>query len=275
MVNDPGVGLQGEGGDRRYAQDVADEISAAGGRAVMNCETVATEAGALSMVRQAIDCFGRLDIVINNAGNFMPARPFEETTTDSFFRVWQVHVLGTVNVIRAAWPHLKAQGGGRIVNIGSHCGYIGWRGGLEYATAKGAIHGLTRSLAKEGADLGILVNTLAPGAVTRPVEALGFPDSLRLGAFSPDLVPPTLLWLVHEDCKVHGESFGVMAGSTTRICIAESQGYTSQSPTPETIRDNFSQIMATDVFASSSLVFGDDAEARGAEFIRLYGEHQV
>ena len=136
VVNDPGVGLLGEGGDMGPAQDVVEEITAAGGKATATFDAVGTVAAADAMVAAAIDAFGRLDIVINNGGNFLPRHGFEETTPESFESLWRVHVLGATQVIRAAWPHMKRQGHGRIVNTASHSGYLGAVGSIEYAAAK-------------------------------------------------------------------------------------------------------------------------------------------
>src|ERR1700722_5403319 len=169
VVNAPGVGLRGEGGDKGPAASVAEEICVGGGRALADYERVASEAGAAAAVARAVDCFGRIDIIVNNAGIFLPERDFLETSSESFTRLWQVHVMGTINIARAAWPHLLAQSFGRIINTTSHVGYLGCRGLLEYSVAKAAIHGLTRSLALEAEGSGIAVNAVAPGAMTRPV----------------------------------------------------------------------------------------------------------
>jgi NAD(P)-dependent dehydrogenase (short-subunit alcohol dehydrogenase family) len=271
VVNDPGVDLVGNGSDHRPAQEVVAAITRAGSKAVANFGSVTSETETHAMVAQALEAFGRIDIVINNAGNFMPHRPFEQSS-ESFASVWQVHVMGTVNVVRAAWPHMRTQRHGRIINIGSHVAYLGLSEAFEYeyAAAKGAIHGLTRMLAKEGASFGICANVVAPGAMTRPVEAMGVPPEFNTGAFAADLVAPTLVWLAHDDCKVTGEVFGVMAGSTTRVRIAETRGVCSRSPTPELIRDRFDQIMADDAGVSSGLEFPESAELRGAQLIESF-----
>src|SRR3984957_17396854 len=169
VVNDPGVGLRGEGGNEAPAESVAEEICAGGGRALASFDSVASEAGAAAAVARAVDGFGRIDIIVNNAGIFMPERDFLETSSESFKRLWQVHVMGTINIARAAWPHLLAQSFGRIINTTSHVGYLGCRGLLEYSVAKAARHRLTPSLALEAEGSGIVVNAVAPGAMTRPV----------------------------------------------------------------------------------------------------------
>ncbi len=271
VVNDPGVTLRGEGGDEGPASVVAHEIRSSGGEAVANFASVADEVGASAAVAHAIDCFGRIDIAVNNAGIFMPERGFLETSSESFMRLWQVHVMGTVNITRAAWPHLMAQSFGRIINTTSHVGYLGCAGLLEYSVAKGAIHGFTRSLALEAEGSGVTVNAVAPGAMTRPVtELAGLPETFSSPAYDATLVAPTLVWLAHDSCKVNGEIFGVMSGTTTRIKVAETKGFRSRNPTPEAVRDNFDRVLDADALAKSELLFSVDAKQRGADLVALY-----
>jgi NAD(P)-dependent dehydrogenase (short-subunit alcohol dehydrogenase family) len=271
VVNDPGVSLRGEGGDQGPASTVAADIRSRGGKAVANFESVATESGAAAVVAQALDSFGRIDIVVNNAGIFMPERDFLDTTSESFLGVWQVHVMGSINVTRAAWPHLLAQSFGRVINTTSHVGYLGCRGLLEYSVAKAAIHGFTRSLALEAEGSGVTVNAVAPGAMTRPVADLaGLPETFASPAYDASLVAPTLVWLAHADCDANGEVFGVMAGTTTRIKVAETDGFHSRRPTPETVRDSFGLVMDAAALDESRLIFSADAKQRGAELLALY-----
>jgi NAD(P)-dependent dehydrogenase (short-subunit alcohol dehydrogenase family) len=271
VVNDPGVSLRGEGGDEGPAVTVTEEIQSSGGNAVANFDSVASEAGAAAAVAQAVDGFGRIDIVVNNAGIFMPERDFLDTSSESFTQLWRVHVMGTVNITRCAWPHLMAQSFGRIINTTSHVGYLGCRGLIEYSVAKAAIHGFTRSLALEAEGSGVAVNAVAPGAMTRPVaELAGLPENFASRAYDTSLVAPTLIWLAHEECKANGEVFGVMAGTTTRIKVAETAGFHSRSPTAETVRDNFQRVMDDTTLESSGLVFSVDAKQRGTELLALY-----
>jgi NAD(P)-dependent dehydrogenase (short-subunit alcohol dehydrogenase family) len=271
VVNDPGVSLGGDGFDEGPARQVVEAIVAAGGTAVANFDSVATEPGAERMVAQAISAFGRIDVVVNNAGNFTARYPFEETSAASFENIWRVHVLGSINVIRAAWPHMKAQRSGRIVNIASHAGYLGFRGNIEYCTAKAAIHGLTRSLSLESAEHGIAVNAVAPAGMTRPLLSFFGGDEVPTdGPFAATLAAPTVVWLAHADCKVNGEIFGAMSGTTTRIKVAETAGYFSRTPTPESIRDNFEKIVDERALLASGLTFAIDGEQRGAELVQIH-----
>lgn len=267
VVNDLGAELDGSGNDASFAAAVVDEIKTAGGRAVANLGSVATENGARAMVDEALDSFGDLHIVINNAGNFTPARPFLETGNDSFLSVLQVHLMGSVNTARAAWPYLMERRYGRIINVGSHTGYFGHRGRFEYASAKGAVHGFTMSLAMEGEAYGIGVNLLAPGAGTRPVRSWDDQAIFASEAFAPELAAPTALWLAHQSCDVMGKAIGVIAGASTRIVIAETKGFQSRSPTPELIAAHRDAIIEPGDVSTSNLELPAGAVERGIELV--------
>ena len=267
VVNDLGTELDGSGRDASFAAGVAAEIIASGGRAVANLDSVATETGARNMVEQARDSFGGLHILINNAGNFTPARPFLETSSDSFLDILQVHLLGAVNTTRASWAHLIGQAYGRIINIGSHTAYFGHRGRFEYASAKGAVHGFTMSLAMEGAAHGVTVNLLAPGAGTRPVRSWDDQSIFSTEAFAPELAAPTALWLAHHSCDINGQAIGVIAGASSRIVIAETRGYQSRSPTPESVAAHRDAIVDTGDLGDSNLELPAGAVERGLELV--------
>ncbi len=267
VVNDLGAELDGSGRDASFAASVANEIEAAGGRAVANLDSVATEAGTRAMIEQALDSFGGLHIVINNAGNFTPVRPFLETSSESFLNVLQVHLIGSVNTARSAWAHLVGQGYGRIINIGSHTGYFGHRGRFEYASAKGAVHGFTMSLAMEGEAHGVAVNLLAPGAGTRPVRSWDDQAIFATEAFAPYLAAPTALWLAHESCNLNGQAIGVIAGASSRIVIAETKGYQSRVPTPEAIAAHRDDIVEPGDVSGSNLELPAGAVERGMELV--------
>ena len=271
VVNDLGGDLAGDGADAAPAREVVAAIVAAGGQAVANLDSVASEDAARGMVAQALDTFGGLHIVVNNAGNFTPASTLLDTPPDHLRRLWEVHLMGAFHIVRAAWPTLTAQRYGRIVNVGSHTGYFGLRNRYDYATVKGAMHGFTMTLAMEAAEHGIAANLLAPGGATRPVTS-GHAAAYQVPAFAPELVAPTVLWLAHEECTANGQSFGAIAGSTSRIVIAETNGFQSRSPTAEAIRDHRDQIMDVGDVAASNLVFPAGAEQRGAELIRMFDQ---
>lgn len=267
VVNDLGAELDGSGHDASFAAAVVAEIEAAGGNAVANLDSVATGEGASAMVQQALDTFGDLHIVINNAGSFVPERPFLEAGNDSFLSVLQVHLMGAVSTARAAWPHLMERKYGRIINVGSHTAYFGHRGRFEYASAKGAVHGFTMSLAMEGEAHGIAVNLLAPGAGTRPVRSWDSQEIFSTAAFAPELAAPTALWLAHDSCDANGLAIGIIAGATTRLVIAETKGFQSRSPTAETIAAHRDAIVEAGDVSTSNLELPTGAVARGMELV--------
>jgi NAD(P)-dependent dehydrogenase (short-subunit alcohol dehydrogenase family) len=248
VLNDLGGSMEGVGADREVASTVATEIVAAGGSAIADHSDVATEAGAQSLVDLAIEQFGRLDILINNAGIIRWAG-FPDADQDNLARHFAVHVAGSFNTTRAAWPNLVEQGYGRIVMTTS-TGLFGLPQNLSYATAKGAVIGLTRSLTTAGAAHGIKVNLIAPAAFTRmagqPVTDADRSPSRDAGSalMSPDLVAPMVAFLAHEDCPVSGEIYAAGAGRFARIFIASTRGYvhTTSEPTIEDVADNWAKI---------------------------------
>lgn len=273
VVNDPGVALDGAGGDRRPALDVVAAITAAGGHAVANFDAVGTEAAGESIVEQAISVFGRIDIIVNNAGVFTPRYTFLDTTDESFLRLFRVHVMGSVHMVRAAWPYLCAQHYGKILNVTSSNAYVGSAGRLEYSTAKGAVHGFTKTLAKESLDHGVYVNAIAPGALTRPVSASTdkYDEAAFARTFAVELVAPTVAWLVHEDTEVNGQVFTAVAGTTAQVVIGETYGYGSDAPTPENVRDHVDEIFLGDEARTSGLQFFDDATEGALALVGRFG----
>ena len=218
VVNDLGGSMEGDGADAEPAATVAAEIVAAGGDAIADTNDVATTAGAQALVDAAVEQFGRIDILINNAG-IMRWAGFPEADADNLERHLAVHVGGSFNTTRAAWPHMVEQGYGRIVMTTS-AGLFGLPNNLSYATAKGAVIGLTRSLTTAGAAHGIKVNLIAPAAITRMAGGCR-----RRARWQPELVAPMVAFLAHEDCPVSGEIYAAGAGRFARIFIAETEGY--------------------------------------------------
>jgi NAD(P)-dependent dehydrogenase (short-subunit alcohol dehydrogenase family) len=251
VVADIGAALDGAGSSAAPADEVVDEIRGAGGEAVAVHASVADPDGAAAIVATAVDTFGGLDIVVNNAGISDPER-FENLPFEHFRRMVEVHYFGTVHVIQAAWPHLVASGYGRIVNTCSE-GMLGINGKVtSYAGGKGAVFGLTRALAVEAAPQGVLVNAVAPRANTRlaapevvafthdvPVEAVRG----RMDAFRPELVAPAMAYLAHESCRLNGEVLVAGAGQVMRLAVVESQGITDDDLTPEAVAESFDRIL--------------------------------
>src|ERR1700757_780189 len=182
------------------AETVAAEIRARGGKAVADTHSVASEEGAAAIIKTALDAFGCIDILINNAG-ICRVVSFEEMTPEDFRQTIEVNLMGTVAMCRAAWPHMKAAGYGRIVNTpsGSMAGFA-WQ--AAYAAAKAGVFSFTRSLAVGGAEHGIKANAVIPGAYTRMVMAAQEETSpfIAYGKehLPPEIVSPTFAFLSHE-----------------------------------------------------------------------------
>ncbi len=240
VVNDLGGSMEGVGADAEPASTVAAEIVAAGGVAIADNSDVATPAGAQALVDSAVAQFGRLDIVINNAGIVRWAG-FPEADADNLASHLAVHVTGSFNTTRAAWPHMVEQEYGRVVMTTS-AGMFGLPNNVSYATAKGAVIGLTRSLTTAGAAHGIKVNLIAPAAMTRMAGQAA--DEAGSPQMSPDLVAPMAAFLAHEACPVSGEIYAAGAGRFARIFIASTQGYVhaGSEPTIENVAENWATI---------------------------------
>ncbi|HJR25649.1 MAG TPA: SDR family oxidoreductase, partial [Acidimicrobiales bacterium] len=227
VVNDLGASMEGDGADARPAQEVVDEITAAGGRAVADTSDVATESGARALVTTALEQLGRIDVVVSNAGIIRWAR-FPDVSTDDLDRHLAVHVAGAFLVTRAAWPHLVDQGYGRIV-LTTSTGLLGLPGNTAYGIAKGGVLGLARSLALAGRKHGVRVNCIAPAASTR-MAGEGGPD------LPPEQVAPMVAYLAHEDCPVTGEVLTAGGGRFARLFIGATPGYLHDGPAP-TVED--------------------------------------
>jgi NAD(P)-dependent dehydrogenase (short-subunit alcohol dehydrogenase family) len=238
VVNDLGGSVDGEGGSHTAAQKVVDEIKAAGGEAVPNYDSVATPEGGESIVQTAIDSFGRVDIIINNAGILRDAS-FKNMTKEMLEPIIDVHLKGAFYVTRPAWQLMRDQGYGRIVNTSSGAGVFGNFGQTNYGAAKMGLVGFTRVLAVEGVKSNIKANAIAPVAKTRMTEELLGPVADKL---APEFVTPVVTYLVHESCPVSGEVYSVGGGRVARVFIGVTPGYTDPELTPESVRDHFDQI---------------------------------
>jgi NAD(P)-dependent dehydrogenase (short-subunit alcohol dehydrogenase family) len=238
VVNDLGGAIDGSGGDLGPAGNVAKEINDAGGVAVVNGDSVATREGGEAIIKTAIDNFGRVDIVINNAG-ILRDGTFHKMTDDQIDLVLAVHLKGAFNVARPAFIHMREQAYGRIVNTSSNSGILGNFGQANYGAAKMGLVGLTRVLAAEGAKYNIKANSLAPVARTRMTEDLLGAMAERL---DPKLVSPIVAYLCHEDCPVTGEIYSAAGGRIARMFIGLTEGYYNANLSLEDVRDNFAQI---------------------------------
>ncbi len=255
VVNDPGTEINAEGKAQSVAQQVVDEISKKGGRAFADTNSVATPEGAAAIVKTAIDTFGKLTILINNAG-IISFAPLPDITDEDWRAMQSVTLDGAFYMCRAAWPHMAAQGHGRIINTTSNAGFAGNETLVAYAAAKMGVAGITKALAQEVADTGITVNAVAPMAITRMNRDVFFGgsdsegsadwrDDIRSGKVPmgpPEIVAPTVLWLAHRQTKVNGEICSTSSGKVARVGIVIAEGFFDPNHDVEDIRDNFETV---------------------------------
>lgn len=261
IVNDIGLESDGRGGSMKVAQMVVDEILAKGGRAAPDGHSIDTQDGAEALVRTAIEMFGKVTILVNNAGIIDFAR-LKDISQESWRRMIAVTLDGTFQMSRAVWPHFLAQGYGRIVNTTSNAGFAGNEQLVHYGAAKLGVAGLTKCLAQETGDSGITVNAIAPMAITRMnrdaffggKEAHGedWQTEIRLGNVPmgpPSIVSPTVLWLAHRSTEVNGEIFSVSSGKVARVAFVVGDGYFNPSHKPEDLRDNLEMVRSMERFS--------------------------
>lgn len=253
VVVDSGADIDGSGHSRAPAEAVAEEINASGGQAVACFASVADERAAADIIDTALRQFGRLDAIVNNAGIHDPA-PFQDLTVSQFRTMIDVHYVGTVLVTRAAWPHFIRAGYGRVVNTVSEAMLGGIPELSSYGAAKGAVFGLTRNLATEGAAHGIAVNAIAPRAFTRMsashshalAEHLSIPTDVMdqiNAAMPPELCAPAAVFLAHDSCTLTGEVLQIGMGSVARLAVVRGPGFARDALTAEDIADNLADVM--------------------------------
>ena len=245
VVSDAGVDLFGSGSDEGPAHAVRDEILAMGGDAVAYTGDLASEHGARGAVRSAIDAYGRIDILVHNAGFTLGGRAFGDDTLDRLDKQLGINPRAAFALVNEAWPHFVQQQHGRVVLTASTAVY-GIPTSVPYSTAKAAYIGLTRALAAAGSALGITVNALAPAGATRMAENLDESEfrTWFLATMRPELVAPIVAVLVHDECDVSGELFTVGGGRVARTVLAETSGYVNPDLTPEDLREHLGEILA-------------------------------
>lgn len=218
VVNDLGGSTKGDGSSASVAQGVVDEIRAAGGEAVANADSV--EQGD-KIIQSAMDHFGRVDVVVNNAGILRDAS-FAKMTDEDWDLIYRVHLLGSYKVTRAAWPHMREAGYGRVIMTTSVAGIYGNFGQANYSACKLALFGLAQTLAIEGASKNILVNTVGPTAGSR-LTASVLPKEVT-DALKPEYVTPAVVLLSHESSTTTGKLFEVGGGWVSQTRWEQTQG---------------------------------------------------
>ncbi len=238
VVNDIGGDMRGDGPDAGPAQEVVNEIKAAGGEAVACTDSVATVAGGKAIIQCALDNFGRVDIVIPNAGNVRYGL-LDEIPQDEFEAVLDVHLHGAWNIVRPAFELMTKAGYGRIVLTSSISGLYGNARCVNYAMSKTSMVGLNSVAAIEGAGRGVKSNIIIPAAVTRMSEGI---DISQFPPMDPDLVAAVVGWLAHESCSVTAEMFISAAGRVARAYVAETVGVFLSDWTIEQVGDRIGEI---------------------------------
>jgi NAD(P)-dependent dehydrogenase (short-subunit alcohol dehydrogenase family) len=255
VVNDIGVSVTGESPDNSPAEAVAQEIRGQGGEAIADTTSIVSAEGGQALVQKALDNYGRIDIVVNNAGILRDVE-FDDMTEEHLDPLIDVHLKGTFFVTRPAWIAMRKQGYGRVVNTTSAAGLLGTAKKSNYGAVKGGILGLTKVLAAEGAPHNIKVNAIAPFAMTRmlthSMESSGDAADLDpavlemmqgfMRKLDPALVSPVVAYLAHEECAVSGEIYTVGGGQVSQFFIGRTAGYYNPRLSIEDVRDNLDQI---------------------------------
>ncbi len=238
VINDLGGAVDGSGSDKGAAARVVEEITSLGGDAVADTNSVATPEGGKAIVQTAVDAYGTVDIVINNAG-ILRDKAFHNMEPDLMNPVFDVHLKGAFHVTQPAWVIMREKGYGRIISTSSAAGIFGNFGQTNYGAAKMGLVGFTRVLAVEGAKYNIKANAIAPLALTRMTETI-------MGALGdkldPGLVSPIVTYLAHEDCPVSGQTYSVGGGRVAHVFIAETKGFFKADLKPEDLRDNWDTV---------------------------------
>jgi NAD(P)-dependent dehydrogenase (short-subunit alcohol dehydrogenase family) len=242
VVNDLGGTVAGMGSSRAVADAVVDEIKAARGTAVANYDSVATEEGGRNIIKTALDAFGTVDILINNAGNVRD-KSFAKMDLADFRALVDVHLMGAVYCTHAAWPVMRNNNFGRIVLTTSAAGLYGNHGHTNYGAVKMALIGFMHALKEEGRKHNITVHAIAPIALTRMSETVTAPRIAPL--IKPEFVTAAVAWLCAAENEETGHIIQAGAGYYAKVEVREARGAlfgTESIPTPEQIRDRYGEI---------------------------------
>jgi NAD(P)-dependent dehydrogenase (short-subunit alcohol dehydrogenase family) len=267
VVNDLGGSMSGSGADRGVADQVVAEIERAGGVAVASHDSVASPEGGQAIIDAAVGRFGRLDAVVSNAGIFQTV-PFDDLSVGDWRHMLNVHLDGSFHVSQPAFRVMKAQRYGRFVFISSSAGVFGQPLAAHYAAAKTGLLGLTNVIAIEGAEHGILANTVLPFGYSRMVyETVPDPEQLLaesafLRAMEPELVVPMVVFLASRGCSLTHQSYSAGAGRYARVFAGLAEGWLAargSNPTAEDIAAHLAEVSATESFAVPASIFDEIA----------------
>jgi len=263
VVNDLGGSLTGEGGDVGPAQKVVQELLDLGAEAVADTNSVATPAGGEAVVKTALDTFGTVDIVVNNAG-ILRDKAFHNLSADMVEPVIAVHLLGAFYVTQPAWRVMREKNYGRVISTASNAGLLGNFGQANYGAAKMGLVGFTNVLAVEGRKSNIKVNAIAPLATTRMTEAMFGELGEKL---DPKLVSPLVAYLASEACEVSGEVFSAGGGTVSRFFVGLTPGYNNPALTAEDVAANLGEIRA-----EAGYIVPDDISAEIEKVVKAISE---
>ncbi|GJF08229.1 serine/threonine protein kinase [Mycolicibacterium cyprinidarum] len=251
VVNDLGGARDGTGAGSAMADEVVKEIRDAGGRAVANYDSVAEAEGAANIIKTAVDEFGKVDGVVSNAG-ILRDGTFHKMEFGSWDSVIKVHLYGGYNVIRAAWPHFRENGFGRVVVATSTSGLFGNFGQANYGAAKMGLVGMINTLAQEGAKYNIKANAVAPIAATRMTQDILPPEVFE--KLTPEYVAPVMAYLCTEELPDTASVFIVGGGKVQRVALFQNAGVTfSEVPSVDDVAAKWGEI--TDLSAAERATF--------------------
>lgn len=265
VVNDIGSTMGGDGRDTGVADAVVAEIAAGGGTAVASHDSVDSPEGGDGIVRTALDAFGRIDVVVSNAGIFQTV-PFEDLSPLDWRRMLQVHLDGAFHVSQAAYRQMKGQGGGRFVFIASSAGVFGQPASAHYAAAKAGTIGLANVIAIEGAEHGITANTVLPFGYSRMVtETAGHREDLEpepgfLHAIEGELVVPLVVLLASSQCTLTHHVFSACAGRFARVFTGLADGWLAEpgtTPTAEDLLARLDELVDPEPYTIPSSIFDE------------------
>jgi NAD(P)-dependent dehydrogenase (short-subunit alcohol dehydrogenase family) len=260
--------MGGDGADPAVADDVVQEILTAGGHAVATHDSVDSPEGGQKIVDTAINTFGRLDVVVSNAGIFQTA-PFDQLTPTDWRRMLSVHLDGGFYISQPAFKIMKQQRSGRFVFVVSSAGLFGQPNSAHYAAAKAGLLGLLNVIAVEGADHGVLANSVLPFGLSRMVtETLGgdesaVAESMFLQAIDPELVVPMVTFLASRACELTHQNFSACAGRYARAFVGLGHGWLAESgarPSAEDIAAHLREASATEPFIVPTSIFDEIAD---------------